>query len=168
MKYFSANEMKCKCCGQLPEEARMNGVDLVVNVLDPVREKFGKPIKANSFYRCSKNNLRCGGSPTSQHQCLGNNAAADVCCGVKTANMLEFKIQNMEIARLIVKGGRFDQLILENVGENDLLPAWVHVSWRRGGPNRGQILKKVAGKAGYQVVTKDEVCKLLGGGFKAK
>ena len=82
--------------------------------------------------------------------------------------MLEFKIQNMEIARLIVKGGRFDQLILENVGENDLLPAWVHVSWRRGGPNRGQILKKVAGKAGYQVVTKDEVCKLLGVVFKAK
>lgn len=168
MKYFSANEMKCKCCGQLPEEARMNGVDLVVNVLDPVREKYGKPIKVNSFYRCQRNNSRCGGSKSSQHQCFGNNAAADVCCGVKTANMLEFKTQNMEIARLIVKGGRFDQLILENVGENDLLPAWVHVSWRRGGPNRGQILKKVAGKAGYQVVTKDEVCKLLGGGFKAK
>lgn len=169
MKYFSANEMKCKCCGQLPEEARMNGVDLVVNVLDPAREKYGRPIKVNSFYRCQRNNSRCGGSKSSQHQCFGNNAAADVCAEYSGfANMTAWKEANMEIARLIVKNGRFDQLILENVGENDLLPAWVHVSWRRGGPNRGQILKKVAGKAGYQVVTKDEVCKLLGGGFNAK
>ena len=80
--------------------------------------------------------------------------------------MLEFKTQNKEIARLIVKGGRFDQLILENVDENDLLPAWVHVSWRRGGPNRGQVLKKVVGKAGYQMLTTDEICELLGPGFK--
>ena len=99
---------------------------------------------------------------------MGINAAADICCGVKTANMLEFKEQNKEIARLIIKNGRFDQLILENVGENDLLPAWVHVSWRRGGPNRGQILKKVVGKAGYAVVSTAEICKLLGGNFKAK
>lgn len=54
MKYFSKNEMKCKCCEQLPDEALQNGEALVDNVLDPVREKFGKAIKTNSFYRCSK------------------------------------------------------------------------------------------------------------------
>ena len=166
MKNFTEKEMKCKCCGQLPEEARMNGTALVENVLDPVHEKFGKAIKTNSFYRCMRNNTRCGGSKTSQHMCLGNSAAADICTGAKTQNMLEFKTQNKEIAKLIVKGGRFDQLILENVGENDLLPAWVHVSWRRGGPNRGEVLKKVVDKAGYQMLTTDEICELLGPGFK--
>lgn len=161
MKNFAEKEMKCKCCGQLPEEARMNGMALVDNILDPVRDKFGRPVKVNSFYRCMRNNIRCGGAKNSQHLCQGNSAAADVCTGVKTANMQEFKTQNMEIARLIVKGGKFDQLILENVGENDLLPAWVHVSWRRGGPNRGQILKKVVGKAGYPTLTTDEIKRLL-------
>ena len=146
----------------------MNCVSLVENVLDDARDKFGGPIKVNSFYRCSRNNTRCGGAKNSQHMCVGNNAAADICTGVKTLNMLEFKTQNLEIARLIVKGGKFDQLILENVGENDLLPVWVHVSWRRGGPNRGQVLKKVVGKAGYPALTIEELEKLLGGGFKKK
>lgn len=168
MKYFTENEMKCKCCGQLPEAARMNGEALVENVLDKAREEFGRPVKVNSFYRCMRNNTRCGGAKNSQHMCMGNSAAADICTGAKTQNMLEFKTQNKEIARLIVKGGKFDQLILENVGENDLLPVWVHVSWRRGGPNRGQILKKVAGRNGYPTLTTHEMETLLGGGFKKK
>lgn len=167
MKHFTKNEMKCKCCRQLPDVALMNGEALVDNVLDPVREKFWKAIKTNSFYRCEKHNRAVGGSKNSQHMCLGGSAAADICTGEKTANMQEFKTQNMEISRLIVKGGKFDQLILENVGEDDLLPAWVHVSWRRDGPNRGQILKKVVGKVGYAVVSTAEICKLLGGNFKA-
>ena len=168
MKNFTESDMKCKCCRQLPEDALVNFVSLVDNVLDLTRDKYGKPIKVNSFYRCRKNDSRCGGAPASQHLCIGNNAAADICTGVKTQNMLEFKTENMEIARLIVIGGRFDQLILENVGENDLLPAWVHVSWRRGGPNRGQILKKVAGRAGYPALTTKELEELLGGNFKKK
>lgn len=165
MKYFTRNEMKCKCCRQLPDEALMNCEALADNVLDPVREKFGRPIRVNSFYRCQKHNKAVGGAPHSQHLCQGSSAAADVCTGEKTVNMQEFKTQNMEIARLIVKNGRFDQLILENVGENDLLPAWVHVSFNRK-MNRGQILKKVVGKAGYPALTTDEICKLLGGGFR--
>ena len=166
MKYFKKSEFQCKCCRQLPEDAQVNVEALADNVLDPTRERYGKPIKVNSGYRCPRNNSRVGGAKQSQHLCLGDSAAADICTGVKTANMQEFKEQNKEIARQIVRGGRFDQLILENVGENDLLPAWVHVSWKRKGANRGQILKKVAGKAGYAVVTKEEICKLLGGGFK--
>lgn len=163
MKYFNENEMKCKCCRQLPEEARVNCVALVDHVLDPVREQFGKSIKTNSFYRCSRNNIRCGGTRASQHLCLGHNAAADV-CAVHSGytNMTEWKEANREIARLIIKNGKFDQLILENVGENDLLPQWVHVSYKsRGGVNRGQVLKKVTGRAGYPALTSDEIKRLL-------
>ena len=44
-------------------------------------------------------------------------------------------------------------------------PGFVHVSWKRGGVNRGQVLKKVAGKSGYAVLTTEEMCKVLGGRF---
>lgn len=163
MRYFKESEMKCKCCRQLPEEYKMNAYVLVDNVLDPVRAKFGKPIKVNSFYRCKKHNSEVGGSPRSQHLVA---EAADVAAEAKGyANMEAWKQANMEIAGLIIKNGKFDQLILENVGEKDLLPTWVHVSYSRK-LNRGQILKKVAGKAGYAVVTAEEICKLLGSGFK--
>ena len=43
-------------------------------------------------------------------------------------------------------------MILEEVGANDLLPQWIHVTWKRNGWNRRNILKKVAGKAGYIAV----------------
>ena len=90
MKYFTRNEMKCKCCRQLPDEALMNCEALADNVLDPVREKFGRPIKVNSFYRCQKHNKAVGGAPHSQHLCQGSSAAADVCTGEKTVNMQEY------------------------------------------------------------------------------
>ena len=163
MRYFKESEMKCHCCRQLPEEYKMNAYALVDNLLDPVRSKFGKPIKVNSFYRCKKHNSEVGGSPRSQHLVA---EAADVAAETKGyANMEAWKLANMEIAGLIIKNGKFDQMILENVGEKDLLPTWVHVSYSRK-LNRGQILKKVAGKAGYAVVTTDEICKLLGTNFK--
>lgn len=167
MKYFTKRELQCRCCRQLPDEARMNIEALADNVLDPVRAKFGKPIKVNSGYRCERHNRAVGGAKQSQHMCQGGAAAADICAEMKGyANMSDWKQANKELADLIIKNGKFDQLILENVGENDLLPAWVHVSWRRGGPNRGEVLKKVVGKAGYQMLTTDEICELLGPGFK--
>lgn len=189
MKNFSLNEFRCKCCKELPADAWMYEEHLVNNVLDPVRDAFGKPIKVNSGYRCEKHNKEVGGAKNSQHL-LGQ--AADIAAEHSGyANMTAWKEANMEIARLIIKNGKlttstsdatrpntseldrcsllpkFDQLILENVGENDLLPQWLHVSYN---PRlcRGQVLKKVAGKAGYQVVSKDEICKLLGAGFKPK
>ena len=162
MMYFDLKEFRCKCCGQLPEDEQAFIEELVRNVLDPVRGKFGKPIKVNSGYRCEKHNAKVGGARHSQHM---RGQAADICTGEKVANMTEFKAQNLEIARLIVKNGRFDQLILENVGENDLMPLWVHVSFNPQ-LNRGRVMKKVAGKEGYPLLTTEEICKLLGGNFR--
>ena len=53
---------------------------------------------------------------------------------------------------MIAESGKFDQMILEEVGPNNLLPQWIHVTWKRNGWNRKNILKKVAGKAGYVTV----------------
>lgn len=165
MKYFKVNEFVCRCCRQLPEDEMENIEALAERVLDPVREKFGRPIKVNSGYRCEKHNRKVGGARNSQHMA---GEAADIAAESKGyANMSEWKQANMEIARLIIKNGRFDQLILENVGEHDLLPTWVHISYKcRGGVNRGQIMKKVVGKAGYAALTTDEICKLLRPGFR--
>ena len=163
MKWFNLNEFKCKCCKELPADAWMYVEHLVEKVLDPVREMFGKPIRVNSGYRCEKHNKKVGGAAKSQHL---TGQAADICAEHSGyANMTAWKEANLEIARLIVKNRKFDQLILENVGENDLLPQWVHVSYN---PRlcRGQVLKKVTGRNGYPALTTDEICSLLGTNFK--
>lgn len=51
--------------------------------------------------------------------------------------------------------GRWDQLILEDVPRSVLTPRWVHVSFRKDGRNRKQILKKYVGTRVYLPVSED-------------
>ena len=63
-KYFSVNEMVCKCCGGLPE----NGMDpKLLEVLDNMREKLGFPLFVSCMYRCPSHNAEVGGKVDSQH-----------------------------------------------------------------------------------------------------
>ena len=143
MRNFVVGEFQCKCCGDLPENARSNEVALVDNLLDQVRDVFGHEIKVNSGYRCPRHNAKVGGVKNSQHL---TGEAADICAETRGyRNITDWKMANQDIVRAILKVGRFDQLILENVGEKDLLPTWVHVSFSRKG-HRGQVMKKVVGK----------------------
>ena len=48
-------------------EALKNLEQLVCNVLDPLRERWGVPIYVNSGYRCPALNRKVGGSSTSYH-----------------------------------------------------------------------------------------------------
>jgi uncharacterized protein YcbK (DUF882 family) len=70
-KHFDDSEFECKCgkC-QLPEISKE-----LLEILEKVREHFGKPIQINSGYRCPDHNAKIGGSPRSQH-CKGT--AADI------------------------------------------------------------------------------------------
>ena len=83
MKWFTEKEFKCRCCGELPlstgsgQAARENIKALVANVLDPAREKLGKPITVNSGYRCRHHNEAVGGAVKSQHMA---GEAADITC----------------------------------------------------------------------------------------
>lgn len=61
------------------------------------------------------------------------------------------------MARLIIASGRFNQVILENVPGNQLLPQWIHVSWKGLGANRREMRKKVTGSNSYPVLTRKEV-----------
>ena len=126
MRFFIEKEFVCKCCGQLPPFAKENVEALVDNVLDPAREKFGGPIIVNSGYRCPKHNKAVGGVTGSQHL-LGQ--AADV-----RFQGSGFRVQ--DLAKAIKENGKFDQLIL--------YPTFVHVSWKRVGQNRREVLEKTA------------------------
>jgi hypothetical protein len=98
--------------------------DLVNNVLQPIRDRLGKPIKVNSGFRSVAVNKAVGGAATSQH-CTGE--AAD----------LEAE-NNAELFSMIRQYAPFDQLIWE--GGNDSQPNWVHVSYKANG-NQMEVLK---------------------------
>lgn len=132
MKYFTMGEMmrsdtaarkgiNNKCTKEDAERLKK----LIENVLDPLREAYGKPIKVNSGYRCPELNKAVGGSKTSDHM---KGCAADI---VGTPNT---KSENKRLFELVKSLDLpFDQLI----DEKNL--SWVHVSHREGN-NRKQVL----------------------------
>ena len=140
MKNFKIQEFVCRCGCEMPAEVRQNIEALVANVLDPVREAYGKPIYVNSGYRCEKHNKAVGGVPKSQHM-LGQ--AADI--SVKSEK-LKVKSELEMLASIIVSQGKFDQLII--------YPTFLHVSYKRTGANRHRVLRKTA--TGYAVVPHTE------------
>lgn len=100
-------------------EVRDNVIALVENVLQPLRDAWGKPITINSGYRCPKLNKEGGGVPTSQHV---KGQAAD--CGVDDP---------LALARLLLDLGlEFDQAIV--------YPIFLHISYKADGENRNQLL----------------------------
>jgi hypothetical protein len=121
-------------------EALENLRALCVNVLEPLRAAVGKPLRIISAYRGPKANAAVGGSKTSQHM---TGEAADV----EVDGM-----DNNQLAKLVVSLKLpFDQLIAEFVEPSVPGSGWVHVSHKRGGPQRGQVLRAVAlkGKTAY-------------------
>ena len=94
---------------------------LVVNVLQPLRDKTGRPLKINSGYRCPELNAKVGGVATSQH-CKGE--AADVWCTTLTP---------YQLARVVLENGiPYDQMIL--------YPSFIHLSYRADDEQRRQLL----------------------------
>lgn len=102
---------------------------LVDEVLQPLRDAWGKPLAVNSGFRCRELNEEVGGVPTSQHR---KGEAADICpFGVRNGKG-DIKVVT-ELARLAVKLKLpFDQMIL--------YPSFVHFSHKLEGNQRGQIL----------------------------
>lgn len=148
MKYFKIEEFRCKDGSVMPEEAKVNLTALVDNVLDPTRERYGARIHVNSGYRTEGYNQKIGGAKGSQHCCKNGSAAADICAMHEEFGcMADWKAANQRIAKVIVELGKYDQLIL--------YPSFIHVSWKRYGGNRQQILRKTA--TGYSAVSAKEV-----------
>lgn len=100
-------------------EVRDSVKALVENVLQPLRDAWGKPLKINSGYRCPELNKAVGGVATSQHV---KGEAADVACD-----------NPLGLARIAKKLNLpYDQMIL--------YPSFVHFSHRLKGRQRKQVL----------------------------
>ena len=59
--HFNASEFVCHCCGQGSVDPRL------IELLEQLRAKAGKPIHVNCGYRCPPHNAEVGGVPNSQH-----------------------------------------------------------------------------------------------------
>lgn len=100
-------------------EVRDSVKALVDEVLQPLRDAWGKPMKINSGYRCPELNRIVGGVDSSQHR-LGE--AADVACDTP-----------LELARLARDLDLpYDQMII--------YPSFVHFSHKLAKKQRKQIL----------------------------
>ena len=90
---------------------------LCVNVLQPIRDSFRRPVKVNSGYRSAALNKLTKGSQTSDHL---TGLAADIeISGVSNRQLAEWIRDNLE----------FKELILEHHTEDDPSSGWVHVSY---------------------------------------
>ena len=96
-----------------------NLVKLCKEVLQPVREKWKKPIIVTSGYRSPALNVKVKGSGTSQH-CRGEAADFEAANGEngKLFHIIEAMIHNNQI--------EVGQLIWEKGDEHN--PDWIHIS----------------------------------------
>ena len=132
MKYFTIQELTIsntaqrKCIDNTPDQKAAAALTaLVANVLDPLREAWGRPIVVNSGYRCPKLNRAVGGVARSQHT---KGEAADI------RTLSNRRWENEQLFKLIVQLKLpFDQLIDEHGY------SWIHVSYAEG-RNRRQVL----------------------------
>ena len=93
--------------------------ELAENVLQPIRDKLGKPITINSGYRCEELNKAVNGVANSEHK---SGHACDMTIGTindnkKLFDLIKTMIENKEIS--------CRQLIFENGGK------WIHISYNR-------------------------------------
>lgn len=131
MKYFTIEELShsdtavARKIDNNPSRVVVENLEaLVLNVLDPLREAYGKPIRVNSGYRSARLNLVIGGAKNSQHM---TGEAVDITAGSKEDNKWLFDY--------IFRHLPYDQLIDESNY------SWVHVSFKNGDTNRQQALR---------------------------
>jgi len=122
-----------------PGEAETESLRLLCeNVLQPVRDHFGKGVKVNSGFRSPESNAAVGGSRTSDH-CKGQAADIEI-PGVPNAELAQWIMDNLE----------YTQLILEFYTPGIPDSGWVHVSYDPGNLKKQELTAmKVAGKTQY-------------------
>jgi zinc D-Ala-D-Ala carboxypeptidase len=125
-KNFTMDEMCRTSTGYInvpnvPERIALK--QLVDNLLQPLRDLYGKPIRVTSGYRSPLVNKSIGGAQQSQHV---KGQAADITGGSAEENEILFN--------LIRENFKFDQLI------DEFGYSWIHVSYTSG-LNRREVLR---------------------------
>ena len=125
MKYFTIDELthsdtaiELGIDNTPNEEIKNHLVQLVEELLDPLRESWGSAIKVNSAYRCSRlNRVLKGSSPTSSH--LIGFASDLVPSNGDISGFKKFVVKWLKENNI-----QFDQCICETDGKG---AQWVHL-----------------------------------------
>jgi hypothetical protein len=144
-KNFTLNELtKSETATRLdidntPNDEHIESLRLLCeNILQPVRDHFGKPVKISSGFRCPAVNQATGGSATSDH-CKGQ--------------AVDFEIDglpNPDVAQWIMDNLDYTQLILEFYTQGQPNSGWIHCSFDPSNlKNQELTAVKVAGKTQY-------------------
>ena len=122
-----------------PDEATIESLKLLCeNLLQPVREHFGKSVTVNSGFRSPATNQATGGSLTSDH-CKGQAADIEI-AGIANADLAQWIMDNCD----------YTQLILEFYTQGIPDSGWVHVSYDPSNLKMQELTAvKIAGKTTY-------------------
>lgn len=97
-----------------------NMLDLIVCLLQPIREKFG-PIRVTSGYRCEKVNQLINGAVNSNHK---YGCAADI---------IPLKATFRQVYDFIISNLDYDECFIE---KNNTGAMWLHVAYRKDNNRR--------------------------------
>lgn len=100
-EHFTWEEMQASATAKrkgidnsIPTNLQPNMEKLCKEILEPIREAYGKPIIVGSGYRCPRLNKLCGGVANSQHKTA---AAADI------HSLSDTVVDNQELWGVIMK-----------------------------------------------------------------
>lgn len=150
-RFFTLNEL---CASPTARERKIdNSPDatqvaalrlLAINILDPIRASLGVPLFVRSGLRVPALNAAVGGKPNSQH--MKGEAADLVAPAFAQSDVL------MLMQRILALNLPFDQAILEHWDPAVRRARWVHISHRRLGQQRGEVLTVVVTPDGVREI----------------
>ena len=110
-KYFTIAEMavsdtadRMGINNRIPKDLLPNVQNLIMEVLDPLREWYGRPIYVNSGYRCEELNKAVGGARNSFHL-TGCAADIDVHSREENGKLFEYIREHLPFTELGWEGG---------------------------------------------------------------
>jgi hypothetical protein len=130
-----------------PESVKENARWLCVNILEPIRAWWGRPVKVNSGYRPPEHNAAVGGVKTSYHLYNGDNCASDiVVLGVPVTEVFDWLRTKSTLP--------FSKVIMEK-DKHTNLPTVVHIQAHAGQTptTRLAYIGDTHGQSGYTAVT---------------
>ena len=113
-----------------PNEDNIENLQRLCNeVLQPIRDHYGKVVSVSSGFRSPELCVAIGSSVNSQH------------ASGQAADFEIFGIANADLAKYIIDNLDFDQLILEFHNPEEPNSGWVHCSYKNKEENRKQVLR---------------------------
>ena len=152
-EHFSEEELGIAGLGDL--RIRQNALYHCQAVLEPIRAQFKVPLLIDDGYRPPAHNQQTGGVSNSEHLAQGGHFATDFRFGPDVPLTHAFNW-------IRISGLPFRQVILEMDADN--MPACIHISTDRNGPDKHQaLIGHTHGQGSYapvpcEPITPEPVC----------